>query len=99
MNSRVKRALRLAGVLTLFWSGAIGCARADEMSLTMGAFKGSLISFPAQVAQKLGIFKKHGLKATFVNFGDCPDMINALQSGGIDTVACPASLIMTDNAK
>ena len=88
------------GVALALVTASVSVALAETpMRINMGAFKGSLITFPAEVALKKGFFKQHGLEPTLIYFGSCPLMINAMQSGAVDTVACPASLDLKDNAK
>lgn len=69
------------------------------LPIKIGGFKGSLISFPAEVAMKKGFFKQHGLDASLLYFASCPDIFNVMLSGGIDSASCPLSLVMADNAK
>ncbi len=88
--------------LALALIAGAGPARAQgqtPLPIKIAAFKGSLISFTAEVALKKGFFKAHGLDPTFVYFSSCPDIFNAMLSGGVEAAPCPLSLVMADNAK
>jgi sulfonate transport system substrate-binding protein len=71
----------------------------DLIPLNFAYYQGTLLSFPPQVAAAEGIFKKHGLDVTLINFSSCPDQLTAIASGGVDTVSCPAPLVIKVNTK
>jgi NitT/TauT family transport system substrate-binding protein len=72
-------------VLTLFFAGAGFAPASADTSLTVGkASPTSDALLPVNVGDQLGIFKKHGLDLTIMDFAGGSKMAQAMAAGAID---------------
>jgi NitT/TauT family transport system substrate-binding protein len=87
-----RRGHRLAALLAIALSATalVACGSDDsggsggDMELKIALYPGSLISFPARVAEEEGIFEKHGLSVELVDVQGGPNATAAVVSGSAD---------------
>jgi NitT/TauT family transport system substrate-binding protein len=68
------------------------------IQVRIAVYTGSLVAVPAYVAKDLGIYEKHGLAATLLDFRNAPDATAALFSGGVDLISnSPGNLMLVNS--
>jgi NitT/TauT family transport system substrate-binding protein len=87
---------RLAAVAGASLLAAPAIAQDKNLKLTVGVIKMAALTDP-YVAQKLGMYGKHGLDVTFVDFNSGAEAISAGQGGSIDIYLAIPGTVMTAN--
>jgi ABC-type nitrate/sulfonate/bicarbonate transport system substrate-binding protein len=72
---------------------------AQPMTANVAVYTGSLVAVPAYVAKDLGIYDKHGLNVTLMDFRAAPDATAALFSGAVDLMSNSPGNMMLVNSR
>ncbi|GKY89898.1 ABC transporter substrate-binding protein [Sinisalibacter aestuarii] len=92
----VKRALALwAAALTLLIASMANAQDLKPMSI--GVYTGSFVSLPIYVGVESGIYEKHGLDVSTVDFRSAPEATAAMMSGAIDLMGNSVGNLMLVN--
>lgn len=87
-RTSLRHVVALLGAIVFASSTIAGCASPQSSSgagtLRIALYPGSLISFPARVAQANGIFEKHDLNVSLIDVAGGPDASAAVVSGSAD---------------
>lgn len=80
---------------------AIGPAAlaADTMTANVAVYPGSLVAVPAYVGKAEGIYARHGLDVTLIDFRNAPEATAALFSGDIDLMSNSPGNMMLVNSR
>lgn len=89
----------LTAFLALAASQLPGSAGAQSINANVAVYTGSLVAVPAYVAVEQGIYTKHGLNVTLVDFRAAPDATAALFSGTIDIMSNSPGNMMLVNSR
>jgi NitT/TauT family transport system substrate-binding protein len=72
---------------------------AQAVKANVAVYTGSLVAVPAYVAKDLGIYDKHGLDVTLMDFRAAPDATAALFSGAVDLMSNSPGNMMLVNSR
>lgn len=93
----MKRRILMAAVATM---GLLPSAvSAQPVNANVAVYTGSLVAVPAYVAKDLGIYDKHGLNVTLMDFRAAPDATAALFSGAVDLMSNSPGNMMLVNSR
>ncbi len=92
-----RRSLVAVSAAAFAFSSAI--AHAQPIKAGVGVYTGSLVAVPAYVAKEQGIYAKHGLDVSLVDFRAAPDATAALFSGAIDLMSNSPGNMMLVNSR
>jgi NitT/TauT family transport system substrate-binding protein len=93
----MRRTLMALSAIAL--GGLPGIAQAQAIKSSVGVYTGSLVAVPAYVAKEQGIYAKHGLDVTLVDFRAAPDATAALFSGALDLMSNSPGNMMLVNSR
>jgi len=91
-----RRTMMAAAVAALLPAAAMA---QTPIKSNVGVYTGSLVAVPAYVAKDLGIYAKHGLDVSLVDFRAAPDATAALFSGAIDLMSNSPGNMMLVNSR
>jgi NitT/TauT family transport system substrate-binding protein len=72
---------------------------AQPINANVAVYTGALVTVPTYVAKDLGIYAKHGLNVSLVDFRSAPDATAALFSGAIDLMSNSPGNMMLVNSR
>lgn len=80
--------------------GLLPClAAAQALPANVAVYTGALVTVPTYVAKDLGIYDKHGLKVSLLDFRAAPDATAALFSGAVDLMSNSPGNMMLVNSR
>ncbi len=74
-------------------------AAAQTIKASVAVYTGALVAVPAYVAKDLGLYAKHGLDVTLMDFRAAPDATAALFSGAVDLMSNSPGNMMLVNSR
>lgn len=94
----MKRRILMA-VSVIILGSLSGIAQAQNIAASVAIYTGSLVAVPAYVARDEGIYARHGLSVTLMDFRDAPAATAALFSGAIDLMSNSPGNMMLVNSR
>jgi len=76
-----------------------GLAAAQALPANVAVYTGALVTVPTYVAKDLGIYDKHGLNVSLLDFRAAPDATAALFSGAVDLMSNSPGNMMLVNSR
>lgn len=76
-----------------------GLAAAQALPANVAVYTGALVTVPTYVAKDLGIYDKHGLNVSLLDFRAAPDATAALLSGAVDLMSNSPGNMMLVNSR
>ncbi len=76
-----------------------GLAAAQALPANVAVYTGALVTVPTYVAKDLGIYGKHGLDVSLLDFRAAPDATAALFSGAVDLMSNSPGNMMLVNSR
>lgn len=76
-----------------------GLAAAQALPANVAVYTGALVTVPTYVAKDLGIYGKHGLNVSLLDFRAAPDATAALFSGAVDLMSNSPGNMMLVNSR
>lgn len=76
-----------------------GIASAQAIKASIAVYTGALVAVPAYVAKDLGLYDKHGLNVTLMDFRAAPEATAALFSGAVDLMSNSPGNMMLVNSR
>jgi NitT/TauT family transport system substrate-binding protein len=76
-----------------------GMAAAQAINANIAVYTGALVTVPTYVAKDLGIYGKHGLNVSLIDFRAAPDATAALFSGAVDLMSNSPGNMMLVNSR
>ncbi len=76
-----------------------GLAAAQALPANIAVYSGALVTVPTYVAKDLGIYDKHGLNVSLLDFRAAPDATAALLSGAVDLMSNSPGNMMLVNSR
>ncbi|MBR2815137.1 MAG: ABC transporter substrate-binding protein [Reyranella sp.] len=90
----------LAAVAALALGAVPGLAMAQQpINTNVAVYTGALVTVPTYVAKDLGIYAKHGLNVSLIDFRAAPDATAALFSGAVDLMSNSPGNMMLVNSR
>lgn len=90
----------LAAVAVLALGVVPGLATAQQpINANVAVYTGALVTVPTYVAKDLGIYAKHGLNVSLIDFRAAPDATAALFSGAVDLMSNSPGNMMLVNSR
>ncbi|WP_235736360.1 ABC transporter substrate-binding protein [Nocardioides alcanivorans] len=96
-----KSVLRIASLLTTAALALTACGSGDDESsepldsVSIGVFPGSVLSLPAYIGDREGLFDKHGVDVSFVEGKSGPEILSALIGGSTDVAVMAGSVLIS----
>lgn len=76
-----------------------GVAAAQALPVNVAVYTGALVTVPTYVAKDLGLYDKHGLNVSLLDFRAAPDATAALFSGAVDLMSNSPGNMMLVNSR
>lgn len=95
IRRRIMQAAMLAATLAFMH----GVALAQAIDTKIAVYTGALVTVPTYVAKDLGIYAKHGLNVSLIDFRAAPDATAALFSGAVDLMSNSPGNMMLVNSR
>lgn len=76
-----------------------GMAQAQPIKTNIAVYTGALVTVPTYIANDLGIYAKHGLDVSLIDFSAAPDATAALFSGAVDLMSNSPGNMMLVNSR
>jgi ABC-type nitrate/sulfonate/bicarbonate transport system substrate-binding protein len=97
-EKRMKRRMAMAAIVASLGLTPM-IASAQAIKTNVAVYTGALVTVPAYVAKDLGIYEKHGLDVTLMDFRSAPDATAALFSGAVDLMSNSPGNMMLVNSR
>lgn len=95
----IRRRIMQAAAFAVALGALPGLASAQALDANIAVYTGALVTVPTYVAKDLGIYAKHGLNVSLIDFRAAPDATAALFSGAVDLMSNSPGNMMLVNSR